>query len=1685
MSGWAQQYSSQSKQTIESNFNGVISLFPIDLDEDGDIDLVGAAANDNDIAWFENNGAQSFTKHIIDGDFDRAWAVHPIDMDGDGDLDIVSAGFSENAIVWYENNGSETFTKQTIQSNFDGASSAYPVDMDGDGDIDVVGSAYNLNDDEDVVWFENNGSESFTKHTIEVNFNGSEGYVKAVDMDRDGDLDILATAYYDDDVAWFENNGAQVFTERSIDGDFDGAWGVHAADMDGDGDMDVVSSAFIAGDIAWYQNNGSQSFSKNIIESNFDGAISVFPVDMDRDGDLDILATAYYDGDVAWFENNGAQVFTKRTIDGDFDGATVIYPVDIDVDGDMDIIGGAWNLGDIAMYEFADNTAPTITVTAHNGSNAVFDGSSTNDGTLAITFTISEIINNFVVGDITVDGGSISGFTAVSSYIYTATFTPTSSGSTTIDVAADIFTDQAGNNNTAASQFNWTYDGIVPTMTITASEGINVVNDGDTTNNGLINLIFTSSEPTTNFVMGDIVVTGGTLNNFATSSSTVYFATFTPSSKGATTIDIPANKFTDAVGNGNTAADQFNWIYDGDGPTMIITAKSGSSAISDGSTTNDATLTLTFTSSEATSNFSMGDVAISGGALSSFTATSSTIYTATFTPSSSGSTTVDVAANNFTDGSGNNNNAASQFNWVYDGVSPTIAIAAKNTDNTSINDGSFSKDSTLTLTFTISEATDDFGVSDITVGGGIISDFLATSSTVYTAQFIPNAEGATTIDVNAGVFNDAVGNGNTASSQFNWTYDGLPPSISITAVNDNNEAIADDTTTNHAALTIVFTTSDATTNFVLEDITVSGGTLSNFSASSNSIYTATFTPSSSGSTTINVGADTFTDYAGNDNTAANSFDWTYDGTAPTITISAEAAGVAINEGSTSNESTLTLTFVISESTTDFEVADISVTGGELSDFSSSTLTSLSGTEYTALLKPSSSGPITIDINSNQFTDPAGNGNISANRFNWVYDGITPTISLLVSSGKDTIVNGMTTNDVNLLLTFTSSEAITGFDEEDITVSGGILSSFNEISSTLYITTVTPSDPGIINIDLLANSFFDLAGNGNDSILTFNWTYNSQGPSMAITAIDDNFTVLNGGTNNYSDFLVNFTSSSPTVNFTLEDVTVTGGTLTDFSSSSASVYSAIFTPSIDGMITIDVAANTFTDDKGTNNMEARPFIWTYDSKAPRLSITASNGQIELSNDQTTNDKSLMLTFTFNEIVRGFVSEDLQVVGGIISEFKSTSSELYSAIFTPLTDGLCSIKIDTASFFDAGGNENLTIRRFDWTYDGTPPAIAITATEENQILSEGDSTREGSLTFTFTISEETTDFDLEDIEVEGGGLSSFSKINNKIYSAFFLSSGSSDTKSIAVDINTFEDAAHNRNTDQTVFNWIYDSNREPEMIAGNALLPENTPNGTLVTTIRANDPDDDVLSYRIISGNLNEAFELDSLSGQLTVANSVMIDFEITPVFELTIEASDGVLTDQALIIINLTDDIAEDFNSLPVIYDQNFLVEENSPKDYLVAMVIAEDADGDVLTYAITSGNSNQAFAIDSKSGAITVANTHPLDYEVTPVFNLAILVQDGEGYDDAIMRISLIDLDDGSILSVIEAEDMIYPNPSRSTLNIKMKAFKEATLYELSGKEILKSTHSNINISQLEAGVYIVHLQNINGQIRTVKFIKE
>lgn len=127
---------------------------------------------------------------------------------------------------------------------------------------------------------------------------------------------------------------------------------------------------------------------------------------------------------------------------------------------------------------FSDTTAPTIAITAAE----VNSGDTSADATLALTFTTSEATTDFDAVDITVVNGALSSFTGTSSTVYTATFTPTAAGATTIDVASSKFTDAASNANTAATQFSWTY--------VTASSAPTAL--VATAGNGQVSIAFTA-----------------------------------------------------------------------------------------------------------------------------------------------------------------------------------------------------------------------------------------------------------------------------------------------------------------------------------------------------------------------------------------------------------------------------------------------------------------------------------------------------------------------------------------------------------------------------------------------------------------------------------------------------------------------------------------------------------------------------------------------------------------------------------------------------------------------------------------------------------------------------------------------------------------------------------------------------------------------------------------------------------------------------------------------------------------------------------------------------------------------------------------------------------------------------------------------------------------------------------------
>ena len=125
--------------------------------------------------------------------------------------------------------------------------------------------------------------------------------------------------------------------------------------------------------------------------------------------------------------------------------------------------------------------------------------------------------------------------------------------------------------------------------------------------------------------------------------------------------------------------------------------------------------------------------------------------------------------------------------------------------------------------------------------------------------------------------------------------------------------------------------------------------------------------------------------------------------------------------------------------------------------------------------------------------------------------------------------------------------------------------------------------------------------------------------------------------------------------------------------------------------------------------------------------------------------------------------------------------------------------------------------------------------------------------------------------------------------------------------------------------------------------------------------------------------------------------------ITLTVSDGGLTTVRTFTVNVTP-----VNDLPVIAPQGFTVNENSTTGTLVGTVIASDIDaGAVLTYAIDAGNSNGAFAIDSATGQVTVANPAALNFETTPQYLLTVSVTDSVSVPQtATITIRLLDVNE-------------------------------------------------------------------------------
>jgi hypothetical protein len=278
-----------------NNRGSFIRVFFADLNRDGHPEVVtankGAQAPTvtqapTPMSWFEVKGDPLDGRSWIEHELGRVvWPINaqPVDLDGDGDLDVIGGSVAERRMIYFENRGGPgpTFQEHAIRINGTSLAGAERppakrndrdalvsgfnmefVDLNGDRRLDIVTFEFARIVGRSVVWLEQPATPDGEWMLHEIGHYAPDEVVglSVADINGDGRPDVMTGGYSggarnaDADLnvnvaagrlAWFENPGATASAwprhdiSRRRRGMFDK---FVARDMDGDGDIDFATT---------------------------------------------------------------------------------------------------------------------------------------------------------------------------------------------------------------------------------------------------------------------------------------------------------------------------------------------------------------------------------------------------------------------------------------------------------------------------------------------------------------------------------------------------------------------------------------------------------------------------------------------------------------------------------------------------------------------------------------------------------------------------------------------------------------------------------------------------------------------------------------------------------------------------------------------------------------------------------------------------------------------------------------------------------------------------------------------------------------------------------------------------------------------------------------------------------------------------------------------------------------------------------------------------------------------------------------------------------------------------------------------------------------------------------------------------------------------------------------------------
>jgi hypothetical protein len=299
--GSADPFNSVAGSNISSDVQNTRSIVLGDVDGDGDLDLVAGNLGQTNRLYLNNGTADPFnsvTGSNISSDAHDTLSIALGDLDGDGDLDLVAGNYDQTNRL-YLNNGTADPFNSVIGSDI--SSDGYDTrtialgDLDGDGDLDLVAGN---NGQANRLYLNNGTSAPFNGvNGSDISSDTHATYSIALgDMDGDGDLDLVAGNLGQANRLYLNNGTADPFnsvTGSDISSDVYDTTSIALGDLDRDGDLDLVAGKWNQIN-RLYLNNGTadpfSGLSGSDISSDAHYTDSIALGDLDRDGDLDLVA---------------------------------------------------------------------------------------------------------------------------------------------------------------------------------------------------------------------------------------------------------------------------------------------------------------------------------------------------------------------------------------------------------------------------------------------------------------------------------------------------------------------------------------------------------------------------------------------------------------------------------------------------------------------------------------------------------------------------------------------------------------------------------------------------------------------------------------------------------------------------------------------------------------------------------------------------------------------------------------------------------------------------------------------------------------------------------------------------------------------------------------------------------------------------------------------------------------------------------------------------------------------------------------------------------------------------------------------------------------------------------------------------------------------------------------------------